>query len=1159
MNMSTHFRSELGRKCVKVRLSDEQRKHAEAAGIKRNKAQRKAQRADGAVHLEDSLERDKAGACAELAVSLAFGEKWDSRFIPVPKWDRVKRLIHDIGGKEVKSTEHRKGCLLVQKQFDAEPPYLLVLTHEAPVYHIVGWAYGHEVKKPEYWREDVKRPCYMMPQDRLRPIETLFGLEGKPMPQDEDDELADFMESFEAEAPPAAPVQQQATDVGSATMEDFMVMHGEKPPAPPAPTVSTAATDDGDDLNDYLEGMVVSTPKDMGLSKPWMKFHQFTLVKTVDEVRELVDRAIEHGQCGLDLETEGFDNRINYDAEGKPFTVHKIVGFCISVKGHGHYIPVRHNFDPVMAEKNPNVGPVSAVEAEIARLCRASQPTLTAEGMAEDPLGSPKIQTPGKLVIGFWHSKFDQEFLYPVTGIDFWHPESFEDGYLAAYSVYSDDDLGLKGKANERLWIEDPDRLIDGKPTREPYTMIEFNDLFPSGTKVKRFQDLYPEDGNAVTLYGCSDAICTEALCFPDKKQWAHTRDGLKYEYRNTVEAAKTGRYSFTYRLEKQATQAVRDMERRRAKIDKKAILTLLEEAKKELEAQEKLIVGLAEKRGFENFNPGSPQQLANFLFEKDGLDINPKPKKNEASGVYKTDAATLEMMAEANEAAPVLRWIVTYRQIEKIIGTYLQSMADNCDEQHQLRFKFNQTGATTGRFTAPSGEPDHGYSGIPIQGIPARDDPKKPKVAHSLRRIFIPRDGYTLLKVDYAGQELRIVANLSGESVWIDEFLHGTGDLHTITARAFFGPHITKENKVERNAGKIANFSLIYGGGVQAIMRATKCDKVEAARRKANFDKSVPTFASWVTGQHASVKRNKGVSTAFKRFIAIPDANVRGGDTDANGNVVTPEDAKKIQASCERKSTNFPIQGSGADIMKISLVKLVKEFHKRGWRREGGDDSVRMIMTVHDEIVFEIKHERLMEAVPVIIEIMESPSRMVGWKVPLVVEPLLGLSWEAKYDWAEIMHGEKPVPDWLVGILKPEKEYVPKELREAAPSPAAPAEAGPPPIATDAPPLEAEQLAKPASTPAPVVTTKNGVIKVAVFALSNTYLTNRSVDLVFEAVAGSLDAESHTYLRLVDNAGNVLIDPTHQRLRISAEKLKIKMQDRNLGSGEYELKEEPL
>src|SRR6478736_8487836 len=209
--------------------------------------------------------------------------------------------------------------------------------------------------------------------------------------------------------------------------------------------------------------------------------------------------------------------------------------------------------------------------------------------------------------------------------------------------------------------------------------------------------------------------------------------------------------------------------------------------------------------------------------------------------------------------------------------------------------------------------------------------------------------------------------------------------------------------------------------------MRATKCDKVEAARRKANFDKSVPTFAGWVKNQHQLVKKTKGVTTAFGRFIAIPDAAVKTGDLDPKGVPYTEQDARKIAAACERKSTNFPIQGSGADIMKISMVKLVKEFTKYGWLRNGGDDSVRMLMTVHDEIVFEIRHDRLTQAVPIIIEIMEFPSRMVRWQVPLIVEPLISQTWEAKIDWHEVQNGKKPVPDWLEGILVPGQHQSPE------------------------------------------------------------------------------------------------------------------------------------
>jgi len=989
------------------------------------------------------------------------------------------------------------------------------------------------------------------------------------MPEDEN-ELTDFLDSMN-ESPPAAepPAPAAISTVGFETddaelLAEFIGTHS----LPPPPTVPVVAVDelatDDESLADFFEGSGIKIEaKDTKLIKPWMKFHQFKLIKTIEQVRELVDLALAHGRCGLDLETEGFDNRVEYAPDGTKTTVHKIVGYCISVRGVGHYIPVRHRFDPLYGEKNPNV-PLLETEAEIRRLCLASQPELTEEGRRDDPLASTKI-VGGKprMLLYFWNAKFDQEFLFPITNIDFWHPDSFEDGMLSSYAIYSDDpNLGLKDKAKKKLTIFDPSQLVDGKPASLAYEMIEFPELFPvkTASRERKFYDLYPEEGSTVVIYACSDAICTEALCERDKKTpWEHTVPNVKYDYKNVVEEAYEQRFYFTYRLEKQTVQAVRDMERQRAKIDKNEILILLKRAGEELAKYEELITALAKKSGFDQFNPGSSQQLSNFLFEKEGLDIAPKPEKNVASGFYKTDAATLEHMAENPDSPPVLGWIVKYRQIDKIIGTYLTSMSNNCDSLDQLRFKFNQTGATTGRFTAPAGEPDHGYAGIPIQGIPARDDPKKPEVAHSLRRIFVARTSYTLVKVDYAGQELRIVANLSDEPKWVDEFMIARSegreaDLHTLTAKAFFGEHITKANKVERNMGKIANFSLIYGGGSSAIMRATKCDKVEAVRRKANFDKSVPVFANWVKGQHAGVKRNKGVMTAFRRFIAIPDANLKAGELDSNGAPVTVEDARKIQASCERKSTNFPIQGTGADILKISLVKLIKEFHKRGWRREGGDDSVRMIMTVHDEIVFEIKHERLMQAMPVIIEAMESPWKMAKWKIPLVVEPLLGLTWEAKVDWHAMLSGKEAVPPWLQGIIEP-GVHPPEPEAEAAPKaaqqrPAAAVSTSPGVAASS------KQDSQPPSKPKGT----HGTLQVATFALASTYLTNRMVEVVFESVAGSLDPDnSFIFLRLVDDGGNVLLDPSHHRLPILPEKLKLRFQDRNLGSGEYEVREEPL
>ena len=764
---------------------------------------------------------------------------------------------------------------------------------------------------------------------------------------------------------PAKPAPVVESDDNDFDMGDFV------PPVDAPPAAVVARRDEGGaDEADTIE-MVNHQREVPNITKPWMKHHKFTMVTSIQQVHEIVDAAIEHGSCALDTETEGLDTRIFYDAEGKPRTKHQIVGYCISVDGvEGFYIPIRHI--PEDGGKNLNLS-VAEVSAEITRLCLAAQPTPNEKAREEDPLAFVVKGTkdypaskPGKVKIYFWNAKFDQEMLYPVTGIDFWHPESFEDGLLACFCYYSaDKSLGLKDKAFDLL--ADPDG--------NPYEMIELKELFIRGRPIK-FGTLAPDE-EGVLHYACADAICTYLLCEPPRPHEKNRVDYLK-KVRES--------YSRTYRIEKQVIQADRVMERPRVKLNRKGIQTLLDVHEAEYKRLDAEIRGFAKSKGYD-LDPSSTKQLSDFLFTngKGCLNLEDKPDEtSEGSGQYKTDAETLEEIASGPHAPPILKWVLGYRKEEKTLGTYLRSMLAHLDNKDELRFGFKETGAATGRFSAPGGKHDHGYSGIPIHGIPGESD---------MRKLFMARDGYTFVKCDYAGQELRIVANISGEPVWIKEFLEGKGDLHTITARAFFNKdEVTKE---ERGMGKTANFALVYGGGPQAIMRATGCDKNEGARRKQAFDKSVPTFAAWIKVQHASVKKNLGITNPFGRWIAIPDA-------------ASPD--PRVRGACERHSTNYPIQSSGSDIMKISLVTLCKEFNKRGWLRNGGDDSVRMLLTVHDEIVFEIKHERVVEAVPVIVEIMERPSKMLGWKVPLVTEPLVGPNWGTGYKCERYKEGKTKI-----------------------------------------------------------------------------------------------------------------------------------------------------
>ena len=677
-------------------------------------------------------------------------------------------------------------------------------------------------------------------------------------------------------------------------------------PEPPKPALKPlVAVNDEDDFATFLSSTGLKAEREVpDITKPWMRHHEFVRVQTPEEVEAIVEEALACGRCSLDLETEGLDNRINFDAAGTPRTVHQIVGFCIAVGAakKGYYIPVRHA--PTDGGPDLNVKPLERVEAAITRLCREAQPT-PAEGET-DPLGFRHFTTPPRVTLDFWNAKFDQEFLYPVTGIDYWHPDSFEDGLLAHFTLYSGDKrLGLKGKAEEIL------RSPDG----DPYEMIELKELFPNKRKIL-FPSLSPDEPGVVKYAG-SDAICTRLLCDrPDLLPVINADPGKK----------------FTYRLEKQVSQVVRVMERNRAKINRNKLTELRDRHRQVREEYREKIIRLAASKGFENFEPGSPKQLSDFLFGERGLNINPKPPMNEKSGQYKTDYDTLDLLGkELGENAPeVLKWVISYREEDKVLGTYLESLSTNADANDELRFQFKQTGAATGRFSAPAGDNDQGFSGIPIHGIPSTSD---------IRQCFVARDGYTMVKCDYAGQELRIVTNLSNEPVWVKEFVEGDGDLHSITARAFFNkPEVTKD---ERAKGKTANFALVYGGGPAAIMRATGCDKLEGQRRKQAFDKAVPTFANWVKGQHEKVKRALGVYTAFGRWVAIPDANCKKGEKDSNGRLLFDDDAvKALRAACERHATNYPIQGC---LNACSSVLTDQGYKSIGDLEAQGTDGLRV------------------------------------------------------------------------------------------------------------------------------------------------------------------------------------------------------------------------
>jgi hypothetical protein len=255
------------------------------------------------------------------------------------------------------------------------------------------------------------------------------------------------------------------------------------------------------------------------------------------------------------------------------------------------------------------------------------------------------------------------------------------------------------------------------------------------------------------------------------------------------------------------------------------------------------------------------------------------------------------------------------------------------------------------------------------------------------------------LVKLDYSGEELRVVTNLSGDPIWTKSFLYEDGDVHSITGRTLFGK--TDINKDERNRGKRCNFAFIYGGGAGAIQRNIGCSIEDAQRHMANLKNDVPVLMGYVDHQKKFAKQHKCIFTAFGRKLPIPtiDSPIRG-----------------IRAKAERCAINYTIQSTSADIIKFAMCYVDKQLRTLGWK-----DRCRYVLTVHDEVVFEIKPEYLMEITRKLDEWMTLPWKLPKahgrpWVVPLLTEPGIDVHWRARFDYFKMVDG---VPVKEVDILE--------------------------------------------------------------------------------------------------------------------------------------------
>jgi DNA polymerase I len=347
--------------------------------------------------------------------------------------------------------------------------------------------------------------------------------------------------------------------------------------------------------------------------------------------------------------------------------------------------------------------------------------------------------------------------------------------------------------------------------------------------------------------------------------------------------------------------------------------------------------------------NVNSPQQLARFLFE----DLNLPGGRKTKSG-YSTDASVLEGLREMH---PVVPKILEFRQLSKLKGTYVDALPLLVDSRtHRVHTSFNQTVAATGRLS--SSDPN-------LQNIPIRTE-----VGQKVRRAFIPgRPGDVLLSADYSQIELRVLAHMTDDPVLVDAFARGE-DIHARTAAEVFGIPQADVTANQRRLAKVVNFGLFYGLSDFGLARDTGMSTEEARAFIDAYFRAYNRVREFLEGIKIQAREQGYVETVLHRRRYIQD-------------IRSPN--RMLRQAAERIAINMPVQGSAADIMKLAMIRL--ERYLRDERL-----ASRMILTVHDELVFEVppgERERLVEVVP---DLMATAYPM---NVPLQVDLKLGPNWQ--------------------------------------------------------------------------------------------------------------------------------------------------------------------
>ncbi len=389
--------------------------------------------------------------------------------------------------------------------------------------------------------------------------------------------------------------------------------------------------------------------------------------------------------------------------------------------------------------------------------------------------------------------------------------------------------------------------------------------------------------------------------------------------------------------------------------VDQKTLKLLQADLEKDIYSLKKEITRIAG----EEFNPNSSDQLRTLLFEK--LKISPKYLKKTPGGKISTKESQLFKIIDSHI---VIGRILKYRELEKLLTTYVVPFFQKIEKDGKIHTTFNQTGTTTGRLSSENPN---------LQNIPSQGE-----YALRFKNIFVPTKGFLFVSFDYSQIELRIAAHLSDDKDLKLAFKKGE-DIHTHTASKVFGVALEKVTKEMRRIAKVFNFGILYGLGSRGLSENLRISQGEAKKFIYNYFERFSGVKEYIQKIRQEVIENGYVKTHFGRkrwFYELKNL---------------ARLPRNVREAYLREAVNMPIQGTAADIVKLAMIEVDGKIMK------GHERDVHLLLQIHDDLLFEIKQKKINEYAPQIKKIMEHAVKL---SVPLNVEVKIGARWGELVVW---------------------------------------------------------------------------------------------------------------------------------------------------------------